>query len=363
MKIPFLDLKSQLKPIKKDILIAIKNVINSGQFIMGEQVKLLEKELEEYLDVKHAIACASGSDALLLSLMAAGIKSGDEVITSPFTFFATAGAISRLGAIPVFVDIDEKTYNINSNLIEEKITSKTKAIIPVHIFGQPAEMDSIMSIAKNHNLFVIEDAAQAIGSEYKGKKAGTIGDMGCFSFFPTKNLGCFGDGGLITTNNDDLANFLRKARVHGASKKYHHDFVGFNSRLDAIQAAVLRVKLPYLDVWNEARQKVAKEYSVALSDKFVIPFVSKSKNHIFHQYALLAKNEEERNEILQNLKSNGIASGVYYPVPLHLQKCFKDLGYKEEDLPVSESVTERIFSLPIYSEVNYKYVIEVLLNQ
>ena len=357
MKVPFLDLKKQLEPIEKEIISKVEEVIRSGKFIMGDEVKFFEEEISEYLGVKHAIACASGTDALLLSLMSAGVGFGDEVITTPFTFFATAGAISRLGAKPVFVDIDEKTFNIDVSKIEEKITSRTKAIIPVHIFGQSCEMDELMAIAERNKLFIIEDSCQAIGSEYKGKKVGTIGNTGCFSFFPTKNLGGYGDGGIVVTNDDDLASYLRKARLHGSSKKYHHDFVGINSRLDALQAAVLRIKLKYLDEWNSGRIKVASEYSSALKDLFVVPFVASDVKHIFHQYALLSDN---RDEVLAKLKENNVAAGVYYPVPLHLQECFKELGYVKGDFPVCEKVCSEIFSLPIYPEVDYERVIEVL---
>lgn len=359
-QIHFLDLKSQLEPIKDEIHKKVLDVIDSGQFIMGEQVKLFEEEVATYLGVKHAIAVGSGSDALLIALMACGVKAGDEVITSPFTFFATAGAIARLGAKPVFVDIQKDTFNIDPSLIELAITSKTKAIIPVHIFGQAADMDEIMQIAKKHNLKVIEDACQAIGSDYKDKKSGTIGDLGCFSFFPTKNLGCFGDGGLITTNDDDLASYIRRCRVHGSSKKYHHEFVGINSRLDALQAAVLRVKLPHLNSWNTKRLEIANKYSEKLRNHFLTPIIKENRNPIFHQYALLAKSKEERDKVLSHLKENNIASGVYYPVPLHLQECFKDLGYKEGDLPVSEDIANRVFSIPIYPEVDFKTIIEVL---
>ncbi|MBN1175954.1 DegT/DnrJ/EryC1/StrS family aminotransferase [Candidatus Woesearchaeota archaeon] len=360
MVIPFLDLQAQLKPINKDIMVAVKDVIDSGNFIMGNQINLFESEIASYLGVKHAISCASGSDALLLSLMSIGVKPGDEIITSPFTFFATAGAISRLGAKPVFVDIDKHTFNIDPSLIEEKITSKTKAILPVHIFGQPADMDAIISIANRRGLKVIEDACQAIGSEYGGLKAGTIGDLGCFSFFPTKNLGAFGDGGLIVTNDDNLASYLKKARLHGSSKKYHHDFVGFNSRLDALQASVLRIKLPYLDVWNNQRRYVAEKYSSHLQNHFITPFVASNVVPVFHQYALLAKSEEERDSVLDYLNSQKISSGVYYPIPLHLQDCFADLGYLKGDLPIAEDVCKRIFSIPIYPEVDYKTVLDSL---
>ncbi|MGM5483436.1 MAG: DegT/DnrJ/EryC1/StrS family aminotransferase [Nanobdellota archaeon] len=358
MAVPFLDLKKQITPIKEEIMNNINSVIDSSSFILGNEVKEFEEQIAKYLSVKHAISCASGSDALLLSLMASGVEPGDEVITTPFTFFATAGSIARLGAKPVFVDIDKDTYNINPDLIEEKITKNTKAIMPVHIFGQSCDMTAILKIAKKHNLKIIEDACQAIGSEYQGKKVGTIGDFGCFSFFPTKNLGGMGDGGLVVTNDDNLADFLKKARVHGSKKKYHHEFVGFNSRLDAIQAAVLRVKLKYLDEWNNKRIKIAKEYTNKLKDKFKTPFETENIKHIYHQYALLAKNEKERDEIIQKLKNKNISCGIYYPIPLHLQECFKYLGYQEGDLPISEKTSRTVFSIPIYPDVDYKQVLE-----
>ena len=316
---PFLDLKKQLEPIKDEIHDAVLDVIDSGNYIMGDEVKKFEEEISKYLDVKHAIACASGSDALLLSLMAIKIKPGDEIITTPFTFFATGGSIARLGAKPVFVDIREDTFNIDENKIEEAITEKTKAIMPVHLFGHPAEMNKIMDLAKKHNLKVIEDAAQAIGSEYDGKKAGTLGDFGCFSFFPTKNLGCMGDGGMIVTNNDEYAEYLKKARVHGASKKYHHDFVGINSRLDAIQAAILRVKLKYLDKWNEERRQNANKLNEKYKDKYILPIETENCKHTYHQYSVLIKENQNREEEIIKLKEEGEPTNIYYPVPLHLQ--------------------------------------------
>jgi dTDP-4-amino-4,6-dideoxygalactose transaminase len=349
--IPFLDLKAQHEPIKKEIMQAIERVIDSSEFILGKEVELFEKEIANYLGVKHAIGVASGSDALLLALMALDIKAGDEVITTPFTFFASAAAIVRVGARPVFVDIDKRTFNMNADLIEAAITKKTKAILPVHIFGQSCDMDKIMSIAKKHNLKVVEDACQAIGAEWKEKKVGGIGDIGCFSFFPTKNLGAMGDAGLITTNDDIIAAYLRKARVHGSEKKYYHEFIGLNSRLDEMQATILRVKLKYLDGWNDERRKIANEYDLALNGRFIVPVVSEGAVHVFHQYVVLARNEKERDKSLQVLKERGIASGVYYPLPLHLQNCFKDFGYHKGDLPVGEKICKIILSLPIYAGV------------
>ncbi|MFP4524525.1 MAG: DegT/DnrJ/EryC1/StrS family aminotransferase [Candidatus Woesearchaeota archaeon] len=355
-RIPFLDLQAQLKPIREKVLSAMTRVMDSGRYVMGPEVELFEEEVASYLGVKHAIGVASGSDALLLSLMALDVGPGDEVITSPFTFFATAGSIVRLGATPVFVDIDEQTYNLDPELVEKAITSKTKAIMPVHIFGQPCDMSRITAVAERHGLKVVEDACQAIGAEWKGKKAGTIGDLGCFSFFPTKNLGGMGDGGLVVTNNDAYAGYLRKARLHGAEKKYHHQFVGINSRLDALQAAVLRVKLKYLDGWNDGRKKVAEAYDEAFKGRFVTPVVVDGARHVYHQYALLAKDTSEREEVMARLKEAGVASGIYYPVPLHLQECFSELGYEKGSLPVAEDVSTRVFSLPIYPEVDVEAV-------
>lgn len=366
MEIPFLDLTIKDEKIREEIISKITDVINSGRYILGKEVSQFEEEIAKYLDVEYAISCASGSDALFLSLLSLEIKPGDEVITTPFTFFSTASTIKRLGAKPVFVDITPKTFNIDEKLIEKAITSKTKAIIPVHLFGQTANMTEIMKIAKKHDLFVIEDACQAIGAKHNSKKAGTFGDLGCFSFFPTKNLGGFGDGGLIVTNNKSLAQYLRKARVHGSSKKYYHEFIGINSRLDAIQAAILRIKLKHLDNWNSKRRDIAKKYSKALMHSFQVPLIEKENLHVFHQYSLLAKDKLHREKIISNLKKENISSKIYYPLPLHLQPCFSELNYKEGDFPVSEEISKRIFSLPIYptlSETKVKKIIGTIKNE
>ena len=354
MNVPMLDLNAQYQTIKGEVEGAINTVLSEQKFINGPQVKELETEVAKYSNTKHAVGCASGTDALLLSLMAAGVGYGDEVITTPYTFFATAGSIARTGATPVFVDIDPRTYNIDPTLIAAKVTNKTKAIIPVHLYGQVADMDPIMDIAKENNLVVIEDGAQAIGSEYKGRRAGSIGDFGCFSFFPSKNLGCMGDGGMVVSNNDEYAEKVRVLRVHGSKPKYYHHVVGCNSRLDTLQAAILNVKLPKLDSWTEGRQKNAAWYDEAfvkagLADRNVItPYVVEGGRHIYNQYVLRTKN---RDELMAHLKEKNIGNCIYYPVPLHLQGCFAELGYKEGDMPHSEEAAKETLAIPIYTEL------------
>lgn len=362
MKVPPLDLKRQYASIKEEIDSAIQNVLNHGGFVLGPEVKELESRLAEYCGAAHGIGVASGTDALLLSLMAAGTAPGDEIITSTFTFFATAGVISRLGARPVFVDIDPDTFNINPDLIEKAITPKTRAIIPVHLYGQISEMDEIMQAAEKHNLPVIEDAAQAVGSLYKNRKAGSFGLTGCFSFYPTKNLGGYGDGGFITTSNDDIADLLRKLRIHGARPKYFHSIVGINSRLDSLQAAVLLVKLNHLPDWHEARRGKAEIYNDLLSkiEQVTTPSVRDYNYHIYHQYTILA---ERRDELKDYLKSREIGSEIYYPLPMHLQECFKDLGYKKGDMPVAEKAAEMALSLPIFPELTgqeQEYIVQAI---
>ncbi len=349
MSIPLIDLKAQYKNIKKEIDEAIASVLESQVFILGPKVKELEDKIAEYCNVKYGIGVASGSDALLLALMAIDIKPEDEVITTPFTFFATAGSISRLGAKPVFVDISSKTYNIDPNNIEEKITSKTKAIIPVHLYGQCADMEPILEIAERNNIFVIEDAAQAIGAKYKGKMAGSMGHIGCLSFFPTKNLGAYGDGGMVLTNDQNLAEKISVLRVHGSKPKYYHSLVGVNSRLDAIQASILLAKFKYLDEWNESRRRNAKYYNELFAGMDLItPYVEDFNYHIYHQYVIKIEN---RDKIREALSTANIGTEIYYPVPLHLQKCFSDLGYKEGDLPNSEDSAKKTLALPIYPEL------------
>ncbi|WP_125152727.1 DegT/DnrJ/EryC1/StrS family aminotransferase [Clostridium rectalis] len=349
MKVNLLDLKVQYNNIQQEIEKAIKEVLESTHFIMGPNVKELEKEVAEFTGVKHAIAVANGTDALMLSLRALGVGPGDEVITTPFTFFASAETTSVLGAKPVFADIDKNTLCIDAESIEKKITKNTKAIIPVHIFGQMCDMDKIMEIANKYNIPVIEDACQAIGSEYKGKRAGTIGHTATYSFFPTKNLGCYGDGGMVVTNNDDLAEKIRVLRVHGSRKKYHHEVIGYNSRLDEIQAAVLRVKLKYLKEWNELRYEKAHVYNELLKDTdLVLPYEDSDCKHIYHQYVVRAK---DRDKLVEFLKENGVSTAIYYPLPVHMLDVYKNLGYKEGDLPISEEACRHTFALPMYPEI------------
>jgi len=359
-KVPFFDLSVQFKSIENEIKLAIDEVFQSQQFIMGPQVQALEKTIAQYCRTPYAIGIASGSDALLLSMMAIGIGTGDEVLLPPFTFFATAGAVSRLGATPVFVDIDQVTYNIDPSKIDEKITPRTKAIIPVHLFGQCADMGPLLKIAKKRDLFVIEDAAQALGAEYKptsaseGRLAGQIGDFGCFSFYPTKNLGAFGDAGMIVTNNSGLAEKVRLLRVHGSQPKYFHKAIGINSRLDTIQAAILLVKFKYLEKWTTERQKKAERYQPLFQDLsssingFKLPTIQYQNRHIFHQYVIRVP---ERDRLRQFLTEEGIGTDIYYPVPLHLQECYSFLKYHRGDLPNSEKAAEEVLALPIYPEL------------
>lgn len=360
--IPLVDLKAQYETIKIEIQEAVYSVLESQRFIMGDKVEELESKIAQFCNVRHGIGVASGSDALLLSLMSIGISAGDEVITTPYTFFATAGAVSRLGGVPVFVDID-RTYNIDPYMIEDKITSRTKAIIPVHLFGQCADMDIINEIAQRHGLYVIEDAAQAIGARYKGRKAGSMGDLGCLSFFPTKNLGCYGDGGMVLTDNDELAEKIRVLRVHGSNPKYHHSVIGINSRLDAIQAAVLLAKFKYLVSWNMIRRSIAMIYNnYFIKTAIKTPITEPFNDHVFNQYVIAL---EDRDGLRDRLKENGISSEVYYPIPLHLQECYNWLGYKREDLPESSWASEHTLALPVYPELTWtqqKYIIDTVLK-
>ncbi len=351
MKIPILDLTAQYKSIKSEIDAAIARVVDSQHFILGPEAEALEKEVAAYCGTKYAVGVASGTDALILSLKAFGIGPGDEVITTPFTFFATAEAVSIVGAKPVFVDIDPETYCINPALIEDKITKKTKAIIPVHLFGQCADMDRILEIAKINNLKVIEDTAQAMGATYKGKQAGSMGDTGALSFFPSKNLGGFGDAGMIITNNKELADKTRMLRVHGSTVRYIHSAIGTNSRLDALQAAILRVKLKYLNKWLDGRRKVAKYYDENLKNLPIItPYVPSYNVHTYHLYVLRVKPSPEK--LAKFLNNAGIEARAYYPVSLHLQECYKGLGYKKGDFKESESASPETLAIPIYPELS-----------
>jgi len=360
MKVPFFDLSVQFKSIEDEIKSAMDEVFQNQQFILGSKVQILEETIAQYCRSRYAIGVGSGSDALLLSLMATGIGPGDEVLLPPFTFFATAGSVSRLGATPIFVDIDQETYNIDPGKIEEKITSKTKAIIPVHLFGQCADMDPLLKIARKRQLFVIEDAAQALGAEYKphpgsdGRRAGQIGDLGCFSFYPTKNLGAFGDAGMVVTNDPNLAEKIRILRVHGSQPKYFHKWIGLNSRLDTIQAAILLAKFNHLEKWTAERQKKAQRYQLLFQDLLSsvkglgLPTIQYQNRHIFHQYVI---HVQERDRLKQFLSEEGIGTDIYYPVPLHLQECYSFLKYHRGDLPNSERASEEVLALPIYPEL------------
>ena len=345
-----LDLNAQYEPLMADIRAALDKVFEEHHYIMGSQVKALEERVQEYLGIKHAIGCASGTDALVLAIKALGIGDGDEVITTPFTFFATASSIWRNHAKPIFVDIDPKTFNLDPQKIEAAITPRTKAIMPVHLFGQSADMDAIMAIAKKHNLKVIEDNAQGIGCTWDGKMSCSFGDIGTLSFFPSKNLGAMGDAGLCLTNDDDLAAKLRQLRVHGENPKYFHKWVGFNSRLDTLQAAVLLVKLDHLEGWSEARRKHAAYYDEALEnvDGVITPYIDPKAVSIYNQYTLIC---ERRDDLLKHLQAKEIGCAVYYPLPLHLQECFSSLGYKEGDLPTSEALAQQVLSIPVHPDL------------
>ena len=366
MKVPLLDLRAQHESLRDELLAAMQRVIDAQQFVLGPEVQAFEGEIARYTKTRHAVGCASGSDALLLALMALGVTAGDEVITSPFTFFATAGSIARLGARPVFVDIDPLTYNIDPAGIEAVITSRTRAIMPVHLYGQCAEMDPLLEISKRHHLPVIEDAAQAIGSEDRGRQAGSMGRIGCFSFYPTKNLGGAGDGGLLTTDDDALAQRLMTLRVHGGASEYHHQEVGINSRLDTLQAAVLRVKLKYLNGWSAERQKKAQRYNqlfreAKLEFELIPPFVRAETRHIFHQYVVRVP--EHRDAIIKHLSHKGVGTKIYYPIPLHKQECFDYLGYKEGAFPEAERAALETVALPCFPELTdeqQRYVVDTI---
>ncbi|MCX7832463.1 MAG: DegT/DnrJ/EryC1/StrS family aminotransferase [Actinobacteria bacterium] len=358
-KVPLMDIRSQYLELKTDIDAAVKDVFERSDFVLGKEVEAFEREFSDYLGIKNTVTVASGTDALILILDALSIGKGDEVITTPFTFFATAESIMRVGAKPVFVDIEPETFNIDPDKIEDAITEKTKAIIPVHIFGHPAEMDRINQIGNEYDLFVIEDACQAAGAEYKGKKAGTLSDAAAFSFFPTKNLGCAGDGGAVTTEVDAIAEKIRLLRVHGSFQKYYHETIGYNSRLDTIQAAVLRIKLKKLDEWNERRRNIARLYNEALSDlPLVLPFEKPESKHIYHLYVIRVE-EGLRDKLADYLEKNGVGTGIYYPVPLHLQEACEELGYKEGSLIQAERASKEVLALPMsahLSEDDVEYV-------
>ncbi|MFO6498257.1 MULTISPECIES: DegT/DnrJ/EryC1/StrS family aminotransferase [Bacillus] len=361
--IPLINLKKQFQKVKADILHEVELVLDSGQYILGPKVAELEKKIAAKLGAGEAVAVANGTDALVLTLEAFGIGKGDEVITTPFTFFASAEAVSRVGATPVFADVDRETYNLDPAKIEEKITPATKAIIPVHLFGQPADMAEITAVAKRHELIVIEDACQAFGATYKGRPVGSLGDAACFSFFPTKNLGTLGDGGMVTISDSKAAQRVKTLRTHGTSKKYFHDKIGYNSRLDELHAAILLILLEKIDGWNEQRRKIAAKYNESLREaSFTLPAEKEDRTHIYHLYCIGAKN---RQEIMQLLKDEDIHSGVYYPCCLHLQDVYASLKYKKGDFPVAESLSETLFAVPMdpfLTNEEQEQVISVLLG-
>ncbi len=353
--VPFIDLVAQHQTISEEVTSAVTKVFSEQRFILGDEVLNLESEIANYCDAREAIGCASGTDALLLALMALDIGKGDEVITTPYSFFATAGSIVRAGATPVFVDIDEKTMNLDPEAVAAAVTPRTKAILPVHLFGQCADMDALWRVATHNNLSIIEDACQAIGAEYQGRRAGVLGRVACFSFFPTKNLGGAGDGGMLTTDEPELAKRLRRLRVHGEMTQYHHMEVGLNSRLDALQAAVLRVKLRHLEEWTVARQRNAARYADlfaerGLLDVIELPTISEHSRHVFNQFVVRVR-DGLRDRILNFLREYKIGCMVYYPKPLHLQPCFSDLGYQAGSLPKSETAADDSLALPIFSEL------------
>ncbi|MDA1230209.1 MAG: DegT/DnrJ/EryC1/StrS family aminotransferase [Planctomycetota bacterium] len=367
--IPFIDLVAQYQTIRDEVRETVDRCFESQSFILGEEVSLLEQEIAAYCDSRYAIGCASGTDALILALLTAGVKPGDEVITSPFTFFASAGAIHRVGATPVLVDIEPDSFNICPEQVERAITSKTSAIMPVHIFGQCAEMTPLWRLSAANGIPIIEDAAQAIGAEYQGRRAGVLGSIGCFSFFPTKNLGGAGDGGIMTTDNPEIAQRLKRLRVHGDKGGYNHVEVGFNSRLDALQAAVLRVKLRHLDSWTAGRTRNAARYqeliaASGLTDAITLPAVLPDRRHVFNQFTTRITGGH-RDEVVKSMREQRIGCAVYYPVPLHLQECFAYLGYEKGDLPEAERASEEVLSLPIYTELpeaHLERIVEGLAN-
>jgi dTDP-4-amino-4,6-dideoxygalactose transaminase len=366
MQVPLLDLKAQYEGLREELLASVGRVFESQGFVLGADVRALEEEIAAYTGARHAVGCASGSDALLLALMALDVRAGDEIVTTPYSFFATAGAIARLGARPVFVDIDPRTYNVDPEQIEPAINERTRALMPVHLYGQCAEMGALGEIASRRSVPVIEDAAQAIGAQDGSRGAGAMGEIGCLSFYPTKNLGGAGDGGMLTTNDDALAARLRSLRVHGESSKYHHKEIGFNSRLDTVQAAVLRVKLPRLDSWSDARARNAARYrelfaDAGLLEEVGLPFEREGARHIYNQFVVRVGGDGRRDALVEHLRREGVGTEVYYPVPLHLQECFRYLGYREGDFPEAERAARETLALPVYPELTeeqQRYVVD-----
>ncbi len=362
LQFPFLDLKTQFACLQREIIAAVMNVLESQQFILGPEVESLERDFAALVGCQHAIGCASGSDALLLALTALNVRPGDEVITTPFTFVATAGSIARLGARPVFVDIERETHNIDPRQLEKAITMRTRGIIPVHLFGLPANMGSILKIASDHGLFVIEDAAQAICARYEGKMVGALGTIGCFSFFPSKNLGAAGDAGMVTTNDAGLADLMKLLRVHGSRQRYQYDVLGMNSRLDALQAAILRVKMGYLTEWTNARQRNADHYRSLFGDHGLVeaiglPSVPAGCEHVYNQFVIRTPH---RDQLRDHLVRIGIPTEVYYPSPLHLQPAFSSLGHKNGDLAEAELASQQVLALPIYPELGEERIAAVV---
>lgn len=367
LTVPMLDLAPGFRAHESEIRGALDEVLSSQMFIMGSVVAEFERDLADYCTVSNAAGVSSGTDALLVALMALDVKPGDEIITTPYTFFATAGCIARMGAKPVFVDIEPGTFNLDSTLVAGAVTSRTKGILPVHLFGQMVELDSLLNLARERGLWVVEDAAQAIGAELDGRRAGSLGHVGCFSFFPSKNLGCFGDGGAVTTNDKELAVRLETLRNHGAQPKYHHKIIGGNFRLDSIQAAVLRVKLPHLDSWTERRQANAARYRRLVADAGIgdivgLPVELPGRRHIYNQFVIRVP---QRDALRAHLRKNGIGCEIYYPVPLHLQECFEYLGYHQGSLPVAEAAAQETLAIPIFPELTEQQqerVIEVIAD-
>lgn len=358
MSVTFFDITRQNQALEKELAAAIDKVVRSGRYILGENVAALEKEVAAYVGAKYAVGVASGTDALHLALKACGIKAGDEVITSPFSFVATAEAIAYCGATPVFVDIEPNTFNLDPKKIEKSVNTKTKAILPVHLYGQACDMAPILDIAKQHSLEVIEDCAQAFGAEYSGKQVGSLGDAGCFSFFPTKNLGCFGDGGMVTTNDEKVAEEIKVLRGHGSRKTYHYDLIGYNSRLDELQAAILRVKLPFLASYLDSRRKNSELYINNLKDisDLVLPFALPAGKHTYNQFTLRVK---ARDQLFEHLKTSQVSSMVYYPLALHLQTVFSGLMHRPGGFPACEAAQAEVLSLPIYPELKESEIDEV----